>query len=593
MAAEPEPIPKGPTSYPIESMPPEDFEAMCSRLVRIEHGGTVATAPNKDGGADDVLPDGNGGYARCWQHKHMPSTINWTNLEESFAAAKKNWAMPHYTFTFPKNLTHKEQQAFDKRFRGPGETVKVDYVGYQELQALLTGSAAGQRVAKTFFNDVGGDMGRVVRAIEAGGKLDTPGDAMDRLFTIGGALSEADAFFRYSTATHEEGHEGPGVSPGSVLSYEKSDGTSVVRLDVVPRDDAAMERYAPEFKLTTSADEAGRRAAELLHKAVSEGTEVEVREGVEFTFTKLPPGIAEMTGKPMSGSVTIGPAEAARRPIPSWDARLTMTPVAGDARTINIALQQIDTVPNGWDDGVTGECGGLHATLLFKWREGQGGEIKANFRFVRAHAPVAHLLTALRFMQATGPGGKLVIHDRDRTSERPDLTFDVPGDTLPAEVDLLEAFLADVRAIEGWAGVELSVPDAVTPDDLRAAASVAALIQNEGQNVTWDGAEFVLDDAARVEPFRNGATLRVEHAIDANVLGRMVPLGFTRLEIADYTLASVRPEPGSPSSVRVRLEPKSEDHGLFQSLVRERTTAKPPPPPPRRKSRRRRRRTKR
>ena len=69
--------PKGPTRYDLLRMHDEDFEAMVGRLVGLEFPEAFKPANTSDGGADMVLPNDDG-YERCWQAKHYPKTISWT-----------------------------------------------------------------------------------------------------------------------------------------------------------------------------------------------------------------------------------------------------------------------------------------------------------------------------------------------------------------------------------------------------------------------------------------------------------------------------------------------------------------------------------
>ena len=69
-------------------------------------------------------------------------------------AARTNWNPGHYTFVFPPELNVGEQQTFDRTLRGPDADITVDYWNGEELQFRLSGSDDGQRVARTFFDDV-------------------------------------------------------------------------------------------------------------------------------------------------------------------------------------------------------------------------------------------------------------------------------------------------------------------------------------------------------------------------------------------------------------------------------------------------------
>ena len=316
---------KGPRRYDLLGMGDEAFETMNARLIRLEFPAAFKPSNTKDGGADMVLPK-DGGYERCWQSKHFSKNINWTQCKESLAAARNNWNPSHYTFCFWRELTDPEQKTFDKHFRGANMDILVDHWNGNEIQARLISSDQGQRVARTFFEDAELDRENVYRAIEAGGRLDTTEDAVDRLSNIGGFLASKDAYFSYPATTHEAGGPVPPVTPGAVMSYAKGGEEITSRVDVVPRDQEAMELYGPEFVLEPTEGAEGQRAAELLHRALSEGEPVAIEGGLDMTFTRMPPGLQDVVGKRMTGGrFEVGPAQRVPRPLPAWNAHLHVT----------------------------------------------------------------------------------------------------------------------------------------------------------------------------------------------------------------------------------------------------------------------------
>ena len=234
---------KDATAYDLVGMPDERFELMVFRLVRLEFPRVFKPANTLDGGADVVLPrEGVPGYERCWQSKHFPRAISWDKCQASLAAAREHWDPEHYTFVFPRELTSREQKTFDGHFRGPDADITVDHWNGEELQFRLCGSDQGQRVARTFFDHAVDDHKRTLQAIEASGSLDSPDDVLDRLLNIGGSLADRDDFFTYPGALHETDEDGPPLTPGTVMSFEKSDGDVTSRVDIVPRDVAQLIR---------------------------------------------------------------------------------------------------------------------------------------------------------------------------------------------------------------------------------------------------------------------------------------------------------------------------------------------------------------
>ncbi len=567
--------PKGATNFDIVGMNDEEFERMNARLIRLEHPTAFKPANVSDGGADMLLPGADGsGYKRSWQSKHYPKKIYWDKCEKSLADARKHWNPEHYTFVFPRELTVGEQKTFDEKFGSLDIT--VDYWNGEELQARLTGSDDGERVARHFFEDPELQREQTYQAIEAGGRLDDAEDAVDRLSNIGAFLAGNDAYFSYPATTHEEGGPAPALTPGAIMSFAKGDGKVRSRVDVVPRDDEAMERYGPEFVLQPSEGEVGERAAERLQEALLEGTEVEIDEGLDITFTRMPPGFDDFVGERLTGgTMKFGRVGPARRPVPPWKAHLRAESGEGQAE-LTVKLHPVATPPDGWDGALAGEYGGLTVTAMFRQR-GDGGELRWNFTYARTRASVGEQLDALRFMRAISAPGELVITDRGG-SGRPEIRMATPVEPLGQGHRALVAFLEDVHAIEKFAGVEFELPAQVRGADANRVGVIAEAVRNGGYSGTWDDFEMTVP-SDNIEPLREGRVVRWERPVAANVLGRVVDLGYTQVDVAGYVIASEQEAPDQPGYTIVRLEPASpESASVFERLVKKPTNAQRRPP---------------
>lgn len=575
----PKPIPaKGTTTYDILGMNDEEFERLLSRLVRLEHPTAIKPANTSDGGADLVLPAGGPGYSRCWQAKHYPKNIHWGKCEKSLNDAREHWNPEHYTFVFPRELTVGEQKTFDKKFGGLD--IVVDQWNGEELQARLRASEGGKRVAKDFFDDIGLERERTNQAIEAAGRLETPQDAAARLQNIGAFLSKADSYFAYPASVHDEGGSAPGVAAGAVMSYAESDGQVRSRVDIVPRDEEAMDRYGPEFALAAQEGEAGRRAAERLQAALSRGEAVEIDDGIDVTFTRMPPAFEDMVGQRLTGKVILGPSEQARS-VPPWKAHLRATSTEGVA-SLDVDLEPVATPPDGWDAALTGQVAGLTVTAMLRQRAGRG-ELSWNFNYQRASLTVAEQVEALRFMHVVSAAGEIVVTDSGG-SGRPELRMPTPEEPLAAPLGLMLTFLEDVRVIEQWADVQYDIPGDITFGVARKVAELANIIRNGGRGVTWSKSDVTIP-TENVPVLRRQGVMRVEHRVGTNIFGRTVALGLTQLEITGYQVVEEHPATGKPGFSTVRIEPSSEEHAkAFERLVKQPTNAgKAPPPSPLRK----------
>lgn len=420
------------------------------------------------------------------------------------------------------------------------------------------------------------------QAIEAGGRLHTPEDALDRALNLGRFLSGQDAYFSYPGATHEVSGPGPPVTPGTVMSLSKSDGKVASRVDIVPRDEEAMERYGPQFQVRPTDDDAGRAAAERLHEALREGTFVEIAHGLDVTVTRMPPGFSDLVGEQLTGTVQIGPAQHPRPRAEPWRARLRATSDEGDADLV-VTMRQRDVVPDGWDDAFECEHGGLNATLLFR-RHGTGGGLRWNVRYTRNDSPVRDQLAAMNFLQAASGTGELVVSASERTGS-PALRFPTHPEPISEDALALLALLEDLRVIETWSGVSFTLPENISGLDARDVAVVAKLVRDRGRPVTWSNFEMAVTHA---RPLRSGGVVRVEFEMAANVLGRVVDLGYLRMQFSDYVVASDEPVERPKGHRVVRIEPATEASSkMVAQLVKDKTqgTRRPPPPPRRRGNR--------
>lgn len=583
----------GATYFDLRAMTAGDFERMCGRLVRLEFPAAFTPSEKKDGGADAVLPDAAGGYERCWQAKHYPNGIDWRHWEKSLETALENWSgLSRFTFCCPRELTVTEQKTFDKKFRAKGTPVTVDVWNGEELQARLLGSDEGLRVARTFFDDTKFEREQTLRIVGAGGPLETTEDVFDRLDVVGGALGTKDAFFRFPLASHETGTEGPGMSPGSVMSVLSIDPEGLTnRVDVVPRDDNALELYGPEFVLKAEDTEEGREAAERLNQALAEGTPVDIAGGLTLTFTQLPPGLSDLTGKPLTGGrfILAEPEPVrSRKPIPDWLATLTAS-TDRDEAAVDIDLRQTTEVPEGWDDAMDGQHGGLTATALFRNRDGRGG-LNWNFRHQRDDSPAREQLASLRFLDALSGNGTLTITDR-KPSGRPPLTVPTKSQPVEPRNQWLHQLLADVVAVEEWSGTGLPLPKQLTQADLYAITAGARMVRAGEWAIGWQHLALSAP-AASEAALRSGRTLRYEQLLGIQVFGRRVDLGYAQVDITNYTLVSVERNDDDTDLVAYRIEPKdSGEARLVERLVKAPTPAhplsSPPPPAPKKAARQR------
>ena len=580
--------PKGPRVYDLRGMPDENFERMCARLIRLEFPRAIKPANTLDGGADMVLPGAGPTYERCWQAKHYPGPIHWEECKKSLARAKGTWQPKRYTFCFPRELNVKEQTTFDKHFRQAGENVDVDQWNGEELLARLNGSPEGERVARTFFEDPELDKERLNQALRAKGVLDTAEDALDRMLPVGAFLRGHDAYFSYPAVTHEIGRPGPPLTPGTVMSLFKLEGADTARIDAVPRDAEALERYAPEVVVQATPDEKGARAAERLQASLASGEPVEITEGIEVTLKKGPPAFEELVGQTITeGTLSLGPATPALAPAPPpYNARLKAESDRG-IETVDVRLLPAKVPPAGFDGALVGSTGALDVENIFRQVPG-GGQLGWNFHYRPSGHTLREQVAALRFLRAAVEGGEVVITDRGPT-KRPPLRHQLDRAKLSAtEAFGILAFLEDLLAISEWTGVELDVPELVDYQAAYTVAVVAKMIRKRGQPVRWEHFEATVGSEGLAR-LNEGGHLLVDRALATRINDQILQLGFTRINIEAYKLVATTDNADGTHSVRIE-PPSDKAADVFEHLYKEQNTKRVrnrPASPQRKRSKRR------
>jgi len=571
--------PKIPTSFDILAMPDEYFERMCFELIRLEFPEVVKPPNTRDGGADAGLPRDGGGYSRCWQAKHFPGGINWTNWKKSFSAARENWAMEEYTFCIPRELKETERKTFDKHFRQSGAKVKVNYWSAAALHARLTGSDEGLRVARTFFDHSDLENDRVLRAVQADGMLDTVDDALDRMDPVGNFLQTRDAYFHYPASTQSSELPGTSPPPGTVMSVEKIQGGLSNRVDIVPRSAEALEHYGPQFRLEPSDDpEAAAKAWPKLQKALEEGRSIELGSGVDVTFTKMPPAFKDLEGQRITNAqVRLTAHDEPKRIPPPFKARLAAKTDRGEA-TWDVRLDPGEA-PDGWDHALIGSAGGMTAMLMLREKDGRGQSMW-NFRYRQDDSSAADQLSAMRFLRALSGTGEVVVNDRG-TTNRPTMETATEPREFPEAGDAVIALLEDIVTVEEWTEVQLPVSSFSTAAEVHDLAVLAHGLREGGWPATWHDVEFNVNQEGLVQ-LREGGVLLIEQDLWARLAGREMAIGHVRHPLKGYQVVEENALPDG--QYKVRLEPPDADSAKFFQQVGKgprRQSKRPPPPPPR------------
>jgi len=169
-----------------------------------------------------------------------------------------------------------------------------------------------------------GALMAALRAMTAGGALETAADVSERLQAIASFLDDYDPYFVYSPSARPAGQPAP-VVPGSILARETISQEMVDRLDVIARSPEVMEHAAPGFRVLFEQTPAGEALRARLEALVIDGGDLELGDAAVIEFTHVPKLFQDELGEPMRGGVIrITPQRA---PIPTRLTRVGMPDV--------------------------------------------------------------------------------------------------------------------------------------------------------------------------------------------------------------------------------------------------------------------------
>lgn len=540
--------PLGPRRFDLAALSPDDFEALCIRLARLEIVGVTGTrAP--DGGADALQADPTGGYRRAWQAKNHRQ-IDWRKCRESLDKAVDTYGIVHFTFCFSVDLTIGDRRRLEElRARHP--EVDVDHWGASEIVARLSGSDDGNRVARFFFEDPIESTELIARAVRAGGELRSVGQAVERVRAVGEYL-DGDAFFIYPISHYPEG-AGPPPAPGTTISVEYPENGQVVRIDAVPRDDEAAERFPARMLIVLTGPH-----AEQLERASLRGEVLHLRRGAEVTIQSLPPAFADEVGRTFEAELQID-----FTPDP-WVAEFRASTTKRE-ESVRVTMEPAGA-PSGWDRRYEGRYGGLTVSLLARLGEGEE-RVGAKWSYRSDGSPAREQLAALRFLEAMHEEGEFVMcecEDGRRLLAGPNQPA-----AIPAEFAAWLSLLTDVISIENWMGADLRVPTEIPAEQMETIARVAHEVR-AGQAEFTDRTFELVGDTEAVPKVVRGSDMKIDERWVVEIFGEEMVLGRRSLHFQPHAVrAGELVEPGRQV---VEIEPgpfdDAQEDQLWWTLTR-------------------------
>jgi hypothetical protein len=269
----------------IQALEPKEFEDLVFDLVRVENSSANALTP-PDGGADVLASAAGGSRGRVWQAKRHVGRIKFAECEKSLHTAIANYDPESVVFVFGKNLTKREERAFEERLRQPGAQAGVD-VSYWGLSAVR---ARLQDNPKLRVRHLSHDQQTLldILATQRSGAT-----ALERTFGLRDLLTAEDPAYEYRVEMLTTEFPERRVKPTDRVTLLATDGEQHVRLAANPRDPNA----GPVLKWGFTDDEAGQLARQEALLAVARGDEeVAVETGFAADLTAAPKIMQESVG---------------------------------------------------------------------------------------------------------------------------------------------------------------------------------------------------------------------------------------------------------------------------------------------------------
>jgi hypothetical protein len=536
----------GPRRFDLPRLSADDFEALCFRLARLDASGVSATrAP--DGGADALLAGPAGRYQRAWQAKNHRRKIDWRKCRESLDRAVETYSISHFTFCFSVNLTSADRRQLDA-LRRLHPRVEIDEWGASELEARLSETDDGLRVARSFFEDPVESTEMITRAVRAGGELRGTDQAVERLHAVG-EYFDGDAFFIYPITHYPEG-VGPPSPPGTTISVEYTEDGRVVRIDAVPRDAEAAERFPTRMQVRLSGAD-----AEQLERARLRGESLHLKRGADVTMRSLPPAFAHEEGRTFEAELWVD-----FTPDP-WTAEFRVS-TADREESLRVTMEPAHAPPD-WDRACEGRFGGLTISLLARLTEGRE-RVGVRWKHRSDGSPAREQLKALRFLATMHDDGEFVMCEceggrRLLGGPNKDTAVDV---RVPALITLL----TDVVTIEDWIGADLCVPAEISAEEIETIAWAAEAIRAGRSRFT--GTFELVGDVEVLPQIENGKDMEIGEDWVVEIFGEKLGLG--RRTVHFRPLVVHRGALVEPGRQVVEIEPGSfvGDEPLWWQLTR-------------------------
>jgi len=545
----------------ISVMPPERFEILIYELAKTDDPG-VRRLTNPDGGADTILPHKDDRRAEVWQAKRYADGINWSECEKSFKAALRHWDPKVVTFAFARDFSEPLENAFQSRLVLPGRKAGVDVRAWtlSDIVGKLNRDEAHALKVRFFGKEQESVLDSVARAVEAGGRLETGTDLVERAKALAKFTDQSDPDFKYASSAGGIDMPAPNWTELPYLTLQIADEETRVEIASWPREGADV--HAPTFSFTD--DDEGRQAREEAVSALATGEPAVIDSGTTVRFS-APELVKEFVdGGPMEGGrITLLPGD----PVPT-----EVSVQTADAEfSLTVGLRPVPA-KSGCAAAFAGRAEGVLVDLNFELLEEP--TIRAHFsvsgrfeRDARTNVAIAErLIAVLEHTHLTLTGDLFASGSiSGRFSDAGDQASQEMIDALRARLEVYR----DLVVIEDHIGERIEIPPEIEVTDLNAVATAASIIRTGRGTATFHQTEGIAEDPSEIPdlPARFAEYGSVTRHVTYEIFGNEISLGDGEYELPPLKIVAVIARSDSPTApARVVLEADGDDQIEFRLL---------------------------
>ncbi len=541
----------------IAALSPDRFEQFVYELAHREDP-KVERLKAPDGGADTVLPRGDGTAERVWQAKRYPKQINWSECEKSLSDAISNWKPDRVTFVFPRDLSKRPRKSFDTRLVGrPEAAAKKVTVDHWNLSRIVQLLGRHRDIADRFWPDLEGQTDKLDRVIKAGGRLESSQDLVERAEAIAD-FGERDVNFRSQFNVGGPDSETPNFDNLPYMMIEIRGERSRVQIATWVRDGAEVARPTLSF----NDDDAGEAARAAAVRKLAVGEAATVTEG--FSVAVVAPDIV----KELTRDGALGPGSFDLVPGEPLTVCLEID-VDGETLSYALPLRPVPPPPGanaGWAAIVGRTLVELNFTLLAKPAIRASVGLRGDLEGTAAErAEAATLVYAFYAHDAIRIRSDVLFPGGDNVISGDFEKFGEPS--FPADMAVLRDIFRDIAYIEAQLGIALPLPPAMSAEDADAAATIAQVLRTGEGSATFQAIDATVENPSAAlnivdQLAEQGSTVET---VTYPLFGKTISLGpadypIPELKLVKFVALGTKPD----APVRVRLEPLGDGEVTYR-----------------------------